>query len=61
MLGQTRAALLVLSLLPVVALLIVGAVMLSNASVTLANFVPGFVVSGMILAGVALLVWLIHL
>ena len=61
MLGQTRAALLVLSLLPVVALLIVGAVMLSNASVTLASFVPGFVVSGMILAGVALLVWLIHL
>jgi len=61
MLGRPRTALLIVSLLPVLALLIVGSVMLSNAAVTLASFVPGFSAGGILLGILALLVWLVHL
>ena len=61
MLGRLRTALLIVSLLPVLALLVVGSVMLSNAAVTLADFVPGFSAGGILLCILALLVWLVHL
>ena len=61
MLGRPRTALLIVSLLSALALLIVGSVMLSNAAVTLADFVPGFSAGGILLGILALLVWLVRL